>query len=147
MINRLITQDNKVVLGTGGGAFIDQKTRGRLMRQSIVIWLKVDVDLLVERTSKRDTRPLLKKGNPRKILSQLAKERYPVYDQAHIVVQSGQGPHDKVVNDIIWKLNKYLAAEKKKYQKRQARQKAQAAEKLDNKDKKTNVENNEKNNS
>ena len=117
------------------------------MRQSIVIWLKVDVDLLVERTSKRDTRPLLKKGNPRKILSQLAKERYPVYDQAHIVVQSGQGPHDKVVNDIIWKLNKYLAAEKKKYQKRQARQKAQAAEKLDNKDKKTNVENNEKNNS
>jgi shikimate kinase len=147
VINRLITQDNKVVLGTGGGAFIDQKTRGRLMRQSIVIWLKVDVDLLVERTSKRDTRPLLKKGNPRKILSQLAKERYPVYDQAHIVVQSGQGPHDKVVNDIIWKLNKYLAAEKKKYQKRQAKQKAQAAEKLDYKDKKTNVENNEKNNS
>ncbi len=125
VINRLVTQDKKVVLGTGGGAFMDPKTRGRLKRQTIVIWLKVDVDLLVERTSKRDTRPLLRKGNPKKILRKLADERYPVYKEAHIVVESGQGPHDKVVNDIIWKLNKYLAIEKKKYQKRMARKKAQ----------------------
>lgn len=124
VINRLITQDKKVVLGTGGGAFMDPKTRGRLKRQTIVIWLKVDVDQLVERTSKRDTRPLLRKGNPKKILQSLADERYPVYKEAHIVVESGHGPHDKVVNDIIWKLNKYLAIEKKKYQKRMARKKA-----------------------
>lgn len=124
VINRLITGDKKVVLGTGGGAFMDPKTRGRLNSQTVVIWLKVDVDLLVERTSKRDTRPLLKKGNPRKILQKLAEERYPIYKEAHITVESGQGPHDKVVNDIIWKLNKHLALEKKKYQKRMARKKA-----------------------
>lgn len=147
VINRLITQDNKVVLGTGGGAFMDQKTRSRLKRQTIVIWLKVDVDLLVERTSKRDTRPLLKKGNPRKILTQLANERYPVYEEAHIVVQSGQGPHDKVVNDIIWKLNKYLATEKKKYQRKQARHKARTDSKPEITDQKQNVGNNEKNDS
>ncbi len=124
VINRLISDKNKIVLGTGGGAFMDPKTRGRLKRQTIVIWLKVDVDLLVERTSKRDTRPLLKKGNPKKILQKLTEERYPIYEEAHITVESGQGPHDKVVNDIIWKLNKYLAIEKKKYQKRMARKKA-----------------------
>jgi len=76
----------------------------------------------VERTARRDTRPLLRKGNPRKILQKLTDERYPIYKQAHITVESGQGPHDKVVNDIIWKLNKYLAIDKKKYQKRMARQ-------------------------
>lgn len=124
VINRLISQDSKIVLGTGGGAFMDPKTRGRLKRQTIVIWLKVGVDLLVERTSKRDTRPLLQKGNPQKILQKLTEERYPVYKEAHITVESGQGPHDKVVNDIIWKLNKYLAIEKKKHQKRMARKKA-----------------------
>ncbi len=124
VINRLITQDEKIVLGTGGGAFMDEKTRGRLKAKSIVIWLKVDVDLLVERTSKRDTRPLLRKGNPRKILQKLTDDRYPIYKEAHITVESGHGPHDKVVNDIIWKLNKYLAIEKKKYQKRMARQRA-----------------------
>ena len=121
VINRLISEDKNIVLGTGGGAFMDPKTRARLIKQSIVIWLKVDVDLLVERTSKRDTRPLLKKGNPRKILQKLTEERYPIYKQAHITVESGHGPHDKVVNDIIWKLNKYLAVEKKKYQRRMAR--------------------------
>lgn len=124
VINRLISQDKNIVLGTGGGAFMDPKTRGRLKRQTIVIWLKVDVDLLVERTSKRDTRPLLREGNPKKILQKLTDERYPVYKEAHITIESGQGPHDKVVNDIIWKLNKYLAIEKKKYQKRMARKKA-----------------------
>jgi len=123
VINRLITQDKNVVLGTGGGAFMDLKTRGRLLRQTIVIWLKVDVDLLVERTSKRNTRPLLRTGNPRKILQKLVEERYPIYKEAHITVESGQGPHDKVVSDIIWKLNKHLAKEKKKYQKRMARKK------------------------
>ena len=134
VINRLITQDKKVVLGTGGGAFMDPKTRGRLKRQTIVIWLKVDVDLLVERTSKRDTRPLLRKGNPKKILQKLADERYPVYNEAHIVVESVQGPHDRVVNDIIWKLNKYLAIEKKKYQKRMARKRARMNKETTSKD-------------
>ena len=124
VINRLINEDKKIILGTGGGAFMDAKTRGRLKKQTIVIWLRVDVDLLVERTSKRDTRPLLKKGNPRKILQKLTEERYPIYEEAHIIVESGHGPHDTVVNDIIWKLNKYLAHEKKKYQKRIARKRA-----------------------
>jgi len=126
VIDRLISQDKNIILGTGGGAFMDPTTRGRLKKKSIVIWLKVDVDLLVERTSKRDTRPLLKKGNPKKILQKLTEERYPVYEEAHIIVESGHGPHDKVVNDIIWKLNKYLAFEKKKYQRRMARKKARA---------------------
>ncbi|MBL4602672.1 MAG: shikimate kinase [Emcibacteraceae bacterium] len=126
VISRLITQEKNIVLGTGGGAFMDLKTRGRLKAQTIVIWLKVDVELLVERTARRDTRPLLQKGNPRKILQKLIEERYPVYEEAHIIVESGQGPHDKVVNDIIWKLNKYLAIEKKKYQRRMARQRARA---------------------
>lgn len=125
VINRLISEDKKIVLGTGGGAFMDPKTRGRLKRQSIVIWLKVDVDLLVERTSKRDTRPLLKTGDPQEILQKLTEERYPIYKEAHITIESGIGPHDKVVNDIIWKLNKYLAYEKKKYHKHMARKKAQ----------------------
>ncbi len=138
VINRLITQDKKIVLGTGGGAFMDPKTRGRLKRQTIVIWLKVDVDLLVERTSKRDTRPLLRKGNPQKILQKLTEERYPVYKEAHITVESGQGPHDKVVNDIIWKLNKYLAIEKKKYQKRMARKKASMMKDAESKGEKEN---------
>jgi len=123
VINRLIDQDKNIILGTGGGAFMDDKTRSRLKNKSIVIWLKADVDLLLERTSRRNTRPLLLTDDPEKILRKLVEERYPKYNEAHIMVESGQGPHDKVVNDIIWKLNKYLATERKKHQKRMAKEK------------------------
>ncbi|PCI52022.1 MAG: shikimate kinase [Alphaproteobacteria bacterium] len=113
VITRLIS-DRPGVLGTGGGAFMDRETRKRLKEQTITIWLKADINHLVERTARRDTRPLLRAGNPEKILRNLAKKRYPVYGRAAITVETGAGPHDKVVNDIIWKLNQYLAKEKKK---------------------------------
>ena len=111
-INRLLNQGENIVLGTGGGAFMDEQTRGRLKLKTLVIWLRVDIDILVERTSRRDTRPLLQKGNPQDIFQKLADERHPVYEESHIVVESGQSPHDVVVNDIIWQINKYLASDK-----------------------------------
>ena len=94
-----------------------------MKKKSIVIWLKADVELLVERTSRRNSRPLLLSGDPNEILEKLIKERYPIYNEAQIMVESGQGPHDKVVNDIIWKLNKYLAKERKQFLKRMANNK------------------------
>ncbi|PHZ84257.1 shikimate kinase [Paremcibacter congregatus] len=111
VIDRLIS-DKPMVLGTGGGAFMDRDTRKNLKDRTITVWLKANIDLLVERTSRRDTRPLLRAGNPEKILRDLAKKRYPIYGQADITVETGVGPHEKVVNDIIAKLNDYLAAEK-----------------------------------
>jgi shikimate kinase len=123
VINRLISEEKKIILSTGGGAFMDPITRSRLKKKSIVIWLKADVELLVERTSRRNSRPLLLSGDPNEILEKLIKERYPIYNEAQIMVESGQGPHDKVVNDIIWKLNKYLAKERKQFLKRMANNK------------------------
>ena len=112
VISRLIS-DKPNILGTGGGAFMDRETRKRLKDKTITIWLKADIDHLVERTSRRNTRPLLRDGNPEEILRKLAKKRYPVYGQAAITVETGAAPHEKVVNDIIWKLNQYLAKERK----------------------------------
>lgn len=112
VISRLVSEKPNV-LGTGGGAFMDKETRKRLKEKTITVWLKADIEHLVERTSRRDTRPLLREGNPEDILRKLAKKRYPVYGQADITVETGAGPHEKVVMDIIWKLNQYLARERK----------------------------------
>jgi shikimate kinase len=118
VINRLISE-NKIVLGTGGGAFMDSKTRRRLREKTISIWLKVNIDVLVERTGRRNTRPLLKTGNPEEILRNLAKKRYPLYGHCAITIESNGGPHEKIVDDIIRKLNEYLkpkgAASEKKH--------------------------------
>lgn len=103
VIDRLL--DGPVqVLAAGGGAFIDEQTRVRIRAKGISVWLRADLDLLVKRTAGRDHRPLLRKGDPREILKTLIDERYPVYAEADIVVDSAdESPDftaDKVLNEI-----------------------------------------------
>ncbi len=100
VISRLMDGPPRV-LATGGGAFINEETRSLMKEKSITIWLDASLDVLLERTSRRDTRPLLKDGDPKSILKQLLEERGPIYAQADIKIQSSDGPHDMVVNSII----------------------------------------------
>ncbi|MBT3533079.1 MAG: shikimate kinase [Rhodospirillaceae bacterium] len=89
------------VLATGGGAFMDPETRAAIREQGISIWLRADLDVLLERVLRRDNRPLLKQGDPKEILRKLMVERDPVYAQADMTVTSGQGPHEDVVEQIV----------------------------------------------
>jgi shikimate kinase len=66
------------ILATGGGAFMDPTTRAIIRARGLSIWLRADLDLLMARVSKRQTRPLLKTGDPRATMSRLMEERYPV---------------------------------------------------------------------
>jgi shikimate kinase len=91
-----------LVLATGGGAFMDAQTRALIARQAVSVWLKADLDLLVQRTAGRSHRPLLNKGDPRKILAELIETRYPVYAEADVHVESQPGmAHDKMARRII----------------------------------------------
>ncbi len=76
------------VLATGGGAFMDASIRARIGRRGITVWLRVELDTLVRRTGRRNDRPLLKGGSARDILERLMEERYPIYAEADIVIDS-----------------------------------------------------------
>ncbi len=101
------------VLATGGGAFIDPETRAGIKEKAISVWLKADLDLLLERVSRKDTRPLLRNTEPRAALEKLLREREPIYAQADITVMSDAGPHETVVNRILKALGKQNAGEDK----------------------------------
>jgi shikimate kinase len=100
VIARLLRGEPKI-LATGGGAFMNEKTRERIKRRATSVWLRADLDLLVSRVTRRDNRPLLKQGDPREIMQRLMDERYPVYAEADIVVDSDDGPHEAVVERIV----------------------------------------------
>ncbi len=100
VIARLISGPVQVI-ATGGGAFVDAQTRALILASGIAIWLQADIDVLVERTARRDTRPLLKTGDPKVVLTDLLHQRTPAYAQAHIHVKSGRGPHDASVDTIL----------------------------------------------
>jgi shikimate kinase len=100
VIGRLLAERGQI-LATGGGAFMDLETRAVIAGGAVSVWLRAEIDVLLERVMRRDNRPLLKQGDPRKILAGLIEERYPVYAEADITVDSTDGPHTVVVGEII----------------------------------------------
>ncbi|WP_454560520.1 shikimate kinase [Parapedomonas caeni] len=100
VIKRLMDGTPKVI-ATGGGAFVQADTRALILEQGIAIWLDADIDVLVERTGRRDHRPLLRNADPREVLTSLAAQRTPFYAEAPIHVRTGRGPHDVAVETIL----------------------------------------------
>lgn len=96
------------VLATGGGAFMDERTRAKIRERGISVWLRADLELLLKRVSRRSTRPLLKRGDPRQVLEKLMAERYPVYAQADIIVDSLEAPPELTVERVLQALSEHL---------------------------------------
>ncbi|MBF0129534.1 MAG: shikimate kinase [Alphaproteobacteria bacterium] len=76
------------ILATGGGAFMDPETRAAIRRNAVSLWLRADLETLVGRTTGRTHRPLLMQGDPRETLRRLMEERYPVYAEADIIIDT-----------------------------------------------------------
>jgi len=89
------------VLATGGGAFINDEIRALVKDRGISVWINADLETLLERVSKKNTRPLLEKGNKEEILKELIDKRYPIYSQADITVPTSHGMHEVVLRRIM----------------------------------------------
>lgn len=109
LVARLVDEGNVRVIATGGGAYVNPLTRKLLNERAITVWLDAPVDILAERTGRRNTRPLLRDGSRANTLKRLSKERGPAYAEAHIRVKSGDGAHRDVVDSIVNALEDYVA--------------------------------------
>jgi shikimate kinase len=107
VIQRLLDGAPKV-LATGGGAFIQPETRDAIRKNAVSIWLKADRDLLLSRVKRRSNRPLLRNGDPAETIERLIAERYPVYAEADVHVQSRDIAHDVVIDELLATLADYL---------------------------------------
>ncbi len=96
------------VLATGGGAFMDATTRALIREHATSIWLRADLDILLARVARRTNRPLLKGGDPRIVLMRLMEERYPIYAEADIAVDSVDGPPEATLARVLEGLDRFL---------------------------------------
>jgi shikimate kinase len=109
--NRVISRllGGKVqIIATGGGAFINSGVRQAIANHGISLWLRAELDVLVERTGRRGGRPLLEGGDAKAILKGLMDERYPVYAEADIVVDSKDVPINDTVEETAAALSAFL---------------------------------------
>ena len=97
-----ILDGTPAVVATGGGAFMDADTRALVRGRAVSVWLRAALDVLVQRTAGRGHRPLLTRGNPREVLGRLIEDRYPIYAEADITVDSlAEQSHDQMAGRIL----------------------------------------------
>jgi shikimate kinase len=97
------------VLSTGGGAFINAQTRSAIAERGLSVWLKADLDTLMERVTKKQNRPLLKTADPRGALERLMLERHPVYALADLTVPTRDAHKEVIAAEVMDALSRRLA--------------------------------------
>jgi shikimate kinase len=112
VIARLL-QAGPQVLATGGGAYMDPRTRANIKARGISIWLKAELPVLLHRVRRRDNRPLLASDDPDNVMRELMEKRYPIYAEADITVESRDVAHDLIVGDVLEALARWLDKEAK----------------------------------
>ncbi|MGU3574008.1 shikimate kinase [Brucellaceae bacterium C25G] len=111
VILRLL-ETGPMVLATGGGAYMNAETRQSIASHGISLWLDAELDVLMERVSRRQNRPLLQNSDPRAVMSRLIDERYPVYAQADLRFMSREDRKDVIAGEVIDLLLEHLETEK-----------------------------------
>jgi shikimate kinase len=100
-VMKRLLKDGPRVVSTGGGAFINERTRRRIKKGGLSVWLKADLDVLWDRVNKRDTRPLLKTENPKRTLENLMTARYPIYAEADLTVISRDVRKEVMADEVL----------------------------------------------
>lgn len=96
-----VLENGPQVLSTGGGAFMNAQTREAIASHGVSVWLKAEIDLLMDRVSKKQNRPLLKSADPRAVLERLMAERYPVYAEANVTVPTRDDRKEVIATEVV----------------------------------------------
>lgn len=97
------------VLATGGGAFMNPDTRAAIRAKGVSVWLRAEFDVLMKRIKRRSDRPMLKTDDPAATLHKLIEQRYPVYAEADITIDSRDVLHEVIVDEVLEALRGYFA--------------------------------------
>ena len=100
VILRLL-EDGPMILATGGGAYMNAETREAIAANGISIWLNAELDVLMDRVSRRQNRPLLKNDDPRGVMQRLMTERYPVYALADLHVMTRDDKKEVIAGELV----------------------------------------------
>jgi shikimate kinase len=75
-------ENRHCVIATGGGAVLKERNRAILKSLGFVVWLTASEDVIFDRVSRNNKRPLLQTENPRATISHLLAARRPLYEAA-----------------------------------------------------------------
>ena len=109
VIARLLRRQPCVV-ATGGGAFMALETRGLIKKCAVSLWLNADLDTLDTRLQRRSGRPLLQTDNPRNTIKSLMDQRYPIYAEADLMIETSNVSFERALDSACTAITKYFSS-------------------------------------
>ena len=92
---------SKCVIALGGGAFMKKTVRDRILKDSVSIWLDVNLKTLNKRVNWNKKRPLINKEDSQIKINQLYAERKNIYKMANYRINCNNLSKEDIANKII----------------------------------------------
>ncbi len=98
---------NNCVIALGGGAFINKTIRNNILKNSISMWLDINLKTLSKRTRWNKKRPLLNVKNNKEKINKLYLERKNIYKLANHRINCDKLNKEDIAKKIITFYEKY----------------------------------------
>jgi len=92
---------SKCVIALGGGAFMKKTVRDRILKDSVSIWLDVNLKTLNKRVNWNKKRPLINEEDSQIKINQLYAERKNIYKMANYRINCNNLSKEDIANKII----------------------------------------------
>jgi Shikimate kinase len=83
-----LLKKNNCIISLGGGSIISQKVRKYIYYNSYCIYLKTNINILVERLNKSNKRPLLNNVDKKSKLMEIYNSRKEYYNNADLIINN-----------------------------------------------------------
>jgi len=100
-----LCQNKNRIISLGGGAFEINENKQILLDNSIVIYLKTDVDSIYNRIKDEKHRPMLDVNSMKQNLSDILAIRKDNYEKAHYTIDTTDKSPYNIVKEILGALN------------------------------------------
>lgn len=107
----LIAEETPHIIGSGGGAFMNDATRALIKEKALSIFIKADIEVLLSRIGEGEGRPMYEGKDTRAVLEDLIATRYPIYEEADIIVETLNEPMEKTLVRLTESLYTHLKPE------------------------------------
>lgn len=97
-----IKNDKEKIISVGGGAFINESIRKKILKEYLSVWLNMDEDLIINRIKRNSKkRPMVDQNNIEKSVKNLKKTRDLIYKLANYEINCNLNSKNKIIEKII----------------------------------------------
>ena len=96
-----VSRFHGAVIATGGGTVLVPENMERLRASGFIVSLTASVQTILERTGRRNTRPLLERPDREEFVTNLLAEREKLYRQADLCINTDHSAPIRTVEKIV----------------------------------------------